>query len=81
MVNLLRAKDSGCYSCTLRGACRENCPVKIDLPELMKKVREKINKENLETDENKKMIANIRKFGNPFGEMEEGKTPKELYCC
>jgi len=47
----------------------------------MKKVREKINKENLETDENKKMIANIRKFGNPFGEMEEGKTPKELYCC
>ena len=81
MVNLLRAKDSGCYSCTLCGACRENCPVKIDLPELMKKVREKLNKENLETEENKKMIANIRKFGNSFGEMKEGKTPKELFCC
>jgi iron-sulfur cluster protein len=81
MVDLLRAKDSGCYSCTLCSACSENCPVKINLPELMRKIREKLNKENQETDENKKMIANIRKFGNPFGEMEEGKTPKELYCC
>lgn len=81
MVNLLRAKESGCYSCTLCSACRENCPVKIDLPGMMKKIRVKLNGENLETVENKKMIANVRKFGNPFGEVSDGAIPEELYCC
>ena len=36
---------------------------------------------NAETEENKKMIANTRKFGNPFGELGEDGIPKELYCC
>ncbi len=81
MANLLRAKESGCYSCTLCSACQENCPAKIDLPALMKKIRVKLNSENLETEENKKMIANIRKFGNPFGEITPDGIPKELYCC
>jgi iron-sulfur cluster protein len=81
MVNLLRAKESGSYSCTLCSACRENCPAKIDLPELMKKIRGKLNAANAETEENKKMITNTRKFGNPFGELGEDGIPKELYCC
>lgn len=81
MNNLLHAKESGCYSCTLCSACEENCPAKIDLPSLMKKIRNKLNNENAETEENKKMIANTRKFGNPFGEVGEGEIPKELYCC
>ncbi len=81
MMNLLRAKESGCYSCTLCSACQENCPAKIDLPNLMKKIRAKLNAENLETEENKKMIANIRKFGNPFGKITPDGIPKELYCC
>ncbi|MFA5413034.1 MAG: LUD domain-containing protein [Patescibacteria group bacterium] len=81
MAELLRAKESGCYSCTLCSACLENCPAKIDLPGMMKKIRGKLNAENLETDENKKMIGNTRKFGNPFGEIGDDGTPKELYCC
>jgi iron-sulfur cluster protein len=81
MVELLRAKESGCYSCTLCSACVENCPAKIDLPGMMKKIRSKLNEKNLETEENKKMIGNTRKFGNPFGEISEDGTPKELYCC
>lgn len=81
MVELLRAKESGCYSCTLCSACQENCPAKIDLPGMMKKIRGKLNAENLETEENKKMIGNTREFGNPFGEISEDGTPKELYCC
>ncbi|MFA5128448.1 MAG: LUD domain-containing protein [Patescibacteria group bacterium] len=81
MAELLRAKESGCYSCTLCSACQENCPVKIDLPGMMKKIRTKLNAENLETGENKKMIGNTREFGNPFGELSEDGTPKELYCC
>jgi len=80
-LNLLRAKESGCYSCTLCSACQENCPAKIDLPGLMKKIRNKLNAENSETEENKKMIGNTKKFGNPFGEVGEDGIPKELYCC
>lgn len=81
MSELLRAKESGCYSCTLCSACWQNCPAKIDLPGMMRKIRTKLNAENLETEENKKMIGNTRKFGNPFGEIDENGTPKELYCC
>lgn len=81
MVELLRAKESGCYSCTLCSACVENCPAKIDLSGMMKKIRGKLNAVNSETEENKKMIGNTRKFGNPFGEISEDGTPKELYCC
>ncbi|MFH2136258.1 MAG: LUD domain-containing protein [Patescibacteria group bacterium] len=81
MTELLRAKESGCYSCTLCSACWQNCPAKIDLPGMMKKIRTKLNANNLETEENKKMIANVRKFGNPFGEISGDETPKELYCC
>lgn len=81
MTNLLRAKESGCYSCTLCSACFENCPAKIDLPAMMRKIRSKLNAGSQETEENKKMIENIRKFGNPFGENGEGRAPNELYCC
>jgi L-lactate dehydrogenase complex protein LldF len=81
MAELLRAKESGSYSCTLCSACMENCPAKIDLPAMMKKIRTGLNTENSETEANKKMIANVREFGNPFGEISDEGTPGELYCC
>jgi len=76
-----KAKLANCFACTLCSACLENCPAKIDLPELMRKLRTLLEKEGLQTKENEKMIANMRKFGNPFGKIEAGKIPKELYCC
>ena len=79
--NYKRALTSNCFACTLCSACFENCPVKINLPELMKKLRSLLVKENLQTKENQEMIAKIREFGNPFGKIEEGKIPKKLYCC
>ncbi|MGC9048607.1 MAG: LUD domain-containing protein [Patescibacteria group bacterium] len=79
--SLLQAKKSNAYACTLCSTCFENCPVKINLPELMKKIRNKLNGAVLSTEENKKMIANIQKFGNPFGEISENKPPENLYCC
>ena len=79
--SLERAKEANCFSCTSCLVCYENCPVKINLPELMKKLRSYFEKENLQTEANKEMIENIRKFGNPFGKLEEGKIPKKLYCC
>ncbi len=76
-----KSVDSNCFSCTSCMACYQNCPVKINLPELMKKLRSYLEKENLQTETNKEMIENIRKFGNPFGKIEKGKIPKKLYCC
>ncbi len=79
--SLKEAVNSNCFACTLCSACFENCPVKIDLPKLMKKLRSLMEKENLQTKENQEMIEKIRNFGNPFGKIEEGKIPKKLYCC
>lgn len=79
--NLKKAVDSNCFSCTLCSACFENCPVKINLPDLMRKLRSLIEKENLQTKENQEMIEKIRQFGNPFGKIEQGEIPKKLYCC
>ncbi|MGB9743440.1 MAG: LUD domain-containing protein [Minisyncoccales bacterium] len=76
-----KAVEANCFACTLCSACFENCPAKINLPELMKKLRSFMDKENLQTKENQEMIEKIRQFGNPFGKIEEGKIPKKLYCC
>ncbi|MCX6741088.1 MAG: LUD domain-containing protein [Candidatus Parcubacteria bacterium] len=77
---LLEAKKSNAYACTLCSACFANCPAKINLPELMKKIRQKLNGAALSTEANKKMIANLEKFGNPFGDLG-GEPPKSLFCC
>jgi len=69
------------YLCTLCGACKVTCPIGIDLPEEIKKIRAKLVGLGAETEANKKMIDNIRKYGNPYGKVEKGKIPKELYCC
>ncbi len=79
--NLKKSVEANCFSCTLCSSCFENCPVKIDLPNLMKKLRSFLEKENLQTKENQEMIEKIREFGNPFGKIEGGKIPKKLYCC
>ncbi len=72
---------SKAYLCTDCRACWQNCPAGIDLPELLRKVRKSVVKKGIELPSNERMIANIREFGNPFGEVQEGKIPKELYCC
>ncbi len=66
--------------CSLCNSCKLNCPVDIDLPSLIREARKKLLEEK-ESERNRKMINNIRKFGNPFGELQEGETPEELYCC
>jgi Fe-S oxidoreductase len=71
--------DSSFYHCTLCGACTAGCAIGVDL-ELLK-VRFKLVSEGIETESNKRMIENIRKYGNPFGKVKKGTIPKELYCC
>jgi iron-sulfur cluster protein len=79
--SLKKAFFANCFACTLCSLCFQNCPAKIDLPEMMKKLRDYMSRENIQTKENQEMIEKIRQFGNPFGKIEKGKIPKKLYCC
>jgi len=79
---LKKAFDNGLYFCTTCQLCKENCPLEIDIPKLIRKLRKISIEKGLETPVNEKMIGNIRVMGNPFGEeVKEGKIPKELFCC
>ena len=67
------------YRCTLCRACRIVCPVGRD-PE-GEHLRARLVAAGLETEANRQMIANIRRYGNPFGPLAEGEIPKKLTCC
>ena len=67
------------YKCSLCGACKIRCPLKLEIPDAIKKTRMILVEKGKETKENKEMIENVRKYGNPFGK-EAGKG-KKLYCC
>ncbi|MBS3057366.1 MAG: 4Fe-4S dicluster domain-containing protein [Candidatus Diapherotrites archaeon] len=65
------------FVCTLCKACKQLCPANLDLD--FEGERERLIADGKETDSNKRMIGNIRKYGNPFG--KAGERPKELHCC
>lgn len=67
------------YQCSLCKACEQNCPLNLKLCEAFRKARKVLVEQGKETLENKEMIENIRKEGNPFGKIK-GK-PDKLYCC
>jgi Fe-S oxidoreductase len=64
------------YQCTLCRACREVCPVGHD-PD-GERLRAGVVNNGVETEANKEMISNIRRYGNPFGHLEDGEIPKTL---
>lgn len=71
----------GNFKCTLCGNCLENCPMKINLPEMVRKIRRIQSKKKNQTAQNAEMISTIDKFGNPFGKIDDQKIPDKLYCC
>jgi Fe-S oxidoreductase len=69
------------YLCTMCKACENACILSdIDLIEKIRRYRSELVDLGISTDANKRMIANIRQFGNPFGIVEKGKKV-ELFCC
>ena len=74
-----KAEDFTLIYSTLCSACDAACPVGIEISKDILAARERLVSKGIETPANKKMIENIRKYGNPFGKIE-GK-PKELFCC
>lgn len=67
------------FKCSICKACEEVCPVRVDFR--FQKIRTKLIEQGRETEANKKMIKNIREYGNPFGKLEKGRIPDKLYCC
>jgi len=74
-------KDEIFYACTLCKNCTVACPLDLELDKDFKKQRGKLVEEKKITKANKILIENVRKYGNPIGKVEEGKIPKELFCC
>lgn len=69
------------YFCTLCKACEEACILSdINIVERIRKARIELVRKGITTDANKRMIENIRKYGNALGKIETGKKP-ELFCC
>lgn len=75
------SSEKSFFDCSLCGACEKGCPVKIEMNEELRSAREKLVKKGVDTSSNNEMIKNIRKYGNPFGELKEGEIPDKLYCC
>lgn len=73
--------DEVFYKCSICRACNEKCPSGIDIDKIMVQARALLVENGKETKANKKMIENIRKYGNPFGKVKKGSKPAELYCC
>jgi iron-sulfur cluster protein len=77
-----KAFERGLFYCTTCSACKEQCPLSIDIPSLIRKVREIAVKSNLTTKTNFDMSKNLESVGNPFGEtIKEKEIPDKLYCC
>lgn len=67
------------FDCSLCRACEISCPLGLKLTNSFRKARTVLAEEGKETKENKEMIENVRKDGNPFG--KEIKKIGKMYCC
>ena len=56
-------------NCTLCGSCLKKCPGKIDFN--IRTIRGELINRGIETVEDKKIIDNIHRYGNPFGKMKK----------
>lgn len=71
MVLQAGKSDKLFYLCTLCGACKVACPLSIDVDKDVVNARAALVEAGSEIGSNKRMIENLRKYGNPFGEGKE----------
>ena len=72
--------DDVVFQCNLCKACEEQCPLGLKVCDAILKAREAMVLKGKELKENKEMIGNVRKTGNPFGDKVE-KFDGKFYCC
>lgn len=65
---------NGLDYCTGCGKCFEFCPVRLDIPSLIEKMRNKANSMGFLIPPWRKIIENVEKYGNPFGEQKEKRS-------
>ncbi|MGP3667284.1 MAG: LUD domain-containing protein [Candidatus Bathyarchaeota archaeon] len=55
------------YTCVLCGRCKDMCPMGIDLPRLIKRLRQKLVEKGIVPQQLQVMSENILKYGSPYG--------------
>ena len=76
-----RVLDKIVFECNLCKACEEKCPLDIKVCDAIRKAREVLVLKNKPLKQNKEMIDNIEKTGNPFGKNKDFSDKDKLYCC
>ncbi|HJX24204.1 MAG TPA: LUD domain-containing protein [Candidatus Bathyarchaeia archaeon] len=74
VAGLKEAVESGLFLCTLCGACKEECPIDIDVPTMIRRLRVEAVSKGLVPKADTQMDNNVRDTGNPFGEPERERT-------
>lgn len=62
------------FTCTLCGFCKEICPLQINTPEIVEAFRRYFLKKGFHNLYVKKLVFNIKKYSNPYGESKEIRT-------
>lgn len=61
-------------ACTKCGRCKEVCPVEIDVPKMVEKLKGKLVKKGYIEPKHREIQRNIKEKGNPFGINEKEKA-------
>jgi L-lactate dehydrogenase complex protein LldF len=78
---LEKAYEAGAFFCTGCSACKDNCPAGIDLPGIIRELREEMAAEGMVPEGTKKAMENIRKHGNAISEVKGAVSAEDLQCC
>ncbi len=62
------------FSCTECGRCKARCPLEIDIPAMIEKLRYRLTRSGYITPPHAQIADWIEKNGNPFGEAAERRT-------
>ena len=63
--------DKVFYIDPLHNSMVKSCPTNVDIAEGVRKQREKMVENGIETKANRRMIENLREFGNPYGRLKK----------
>ncbi|MEM1546144.1 MAG: lactate utilization protein B [Candidatus Methanomethylicia archaeon] len=55
------------FTCTLCGRCKVKCPMNIDTPKMVLKLRENLHSIKLIPESIRQIIENVKKYGSPYG--------------
>jgi L-lactate utilization protein LutB len=65
--NLEHASSHGLFNCTVCEHCKHRCPVDIDIPRLVIRLREKSVETGFLPEALRRIRENVENYGNPYG--------------